>query len=241
MTCPTVTNRFVEIINDALVLAGKLTPGQVATAGDMSFSLRLLNNIQGLWSGQTQYLFYVNTVFHTVIESKLVYTISTDTSSDIVANAFEDISSLNYSVGEIDYGCQYLPLKAFNLIPIKNIVAYPTNWTYETFGTYTQLRIYPQPQVDMVLRINGKQILSDVGLFDSSAVIAPFGILPLTYTLAKHMINFGRGNAQPNFYTTCDRIMSEFISANRQDPSYEISPPFGSSKSGTAYGGGGPF
>ncbi len=231
MACPGVEQQpYIQLINEAFVLAGASSAGNPLSAADVLLGISVLNQVLGIWSGLNQFLFYED-VFDFLIEISLEnYRLGTISSAEIKTNPFQTITSLNYRIGGVDYGCQFTPWKSYNLIPQKNIEAYPTNYTYQYYGTYTLLRIFPKPPIGTIIKVTGKQILLDASLFTSSTAIPPHARTALIYFMAKMLLQLGKGVKTSGFDNDFTFYFNMFCASNKQSNEYEVFPPFLSSK-----------
>lgn len=230
-------NVVLEWANYSYQLAG--SPQRSVISGpDAALAKFLLNSILGKWGADNRYIFFNNKtefVITTDLANKQEFTIGPSTIFDVQANPYNDILSLYYNSGGIDYQMKYMPLKSYDAINFKNIGAYPVYYTFEAQKDFTLLKIFPFPTEGMIIKINGKQRLSDVTYFQSITEIPDYSVLYLIYELAFQLSNFKGWTPQPNFMTAYNDLHRTFMAANKLDVQNELVPAF--LPYGSYYGG----
>ncbi len=226
-------NTVLEWVSYAYQLAG--SPQRAVIFGpDAQLAKFLLNSILDVWSGDNRNIFFNNQTLFTIttaLTNKQFFTIGPSAIYDVQDNAYNDILSVYYNAGGIDYQIKYMPLKSYDAINFKNIGAYPVYYDFEAHKDYTVLKIFPFPTEGMIIKVNGKQRLSNVTYFQTNTEVANYGVLFLIYELARQLSNFKGWTPQPDFKQTYIDLQRKFVASNKQDLQYELVPaflPFGS-------------
>jgi len=199
---------------------------------DVRLAERLINEVLAQWSSANITIFFNATIVFDAGTNSDTYIIGSsysaleDNEVLVNKNPFNTIRSAFFRLSNLDYPIKYLEPKQFDGIPLKRIGGYPQYYTYEVQQDYTIVRFYPFPQYGMVMKLKGKQKLSDVTLFETNVPIPKYAFLPLKYCLANELINSTGGNPQPNFYNDLNKHMARLMRSNKQDVTYEYNLPF---------------
>ena len=242
MSCDQKNRQIAEIIDDALRYAGNTSNAGVNDGYWTKKALRICNNVLNIWSSIDLTNFFVNSVEFDSNGGSINFVIGKDltdvatTDQYINTEHFNTITSLVFVYAGMQYVVKFEPQKSYYNGTYIYGSALPGIYTYEVYKDRTVMKILPQPFAGIRFIINGKQFIEDVNLLSSDTSIPQYAELPLTYQIARELVNMGAGQPQADFYTNYDKIMTAFRNANKQDEQYEIRPALAHSSAGRGYG-----
>jgi hypothetical protein len=243
MVCDATNQPVAEIIEIALLIAGKSADSGVNPGVWVARAKNALNRITAQWGVTDLYNFYLNEIVFTGDSSKLNYKIGIGL--DIDTQPFNTITSMWYTYGGSTIPIQYQTMQSFNYFTFQSQVGMPRIFTYNNQDGVTNLKILPRSIAGLQITINGKQQIGELSLFDSNIKIPDYAKNALIYSLANELFAMGAGTPNDNFNANLAAHMQILKDASKQDRQMELKPvttSIGAGRGvgcGTYWGGGG--
>jgi hypothetical protein len=226
MSCEAPRLSISEFIRGAFQLAG-YGNNRVVDGPAIKQGLLLLNMLLDLWGCINLFIPFVTEYTFDADGIEREFRIGKLSDCNVVTNPFNEITSINYTIGQITYQPMYLGWQYFQAIEFKNVCSYPEFWTWRAENGVTRLLLYPYPQSGALIALNGLQGSSEVSLFQNAMdSIAPAQAMYLQYCLASELINRGYGSPQGTFQADKQTHYLNFLRATKDDTEYEPDVPF---------------
>lgn len=222
MSCDASYQPVSDIIEDALLIAGKASNSGVTSGFWATKAQYCLNLIVSEWSKTDLYNFYVNTHTFTAFGNKIEYSIGIGL--DIDTRPFNTITGMYYYYSGTNIPILYEPIRSFNHGTYQLMTNLPAIFTYNNQTGVTFLKMLPRPLTGLPITIIGKQELGSLSLFDSSVTIPDYAKSALTYQLANELFARGAGTPNQNFATTLKYHLDVLKKASKQDRQIEVKP-----------------
>lgn len=172
-----------DLIKDAGVTAGIISPKQTFNGTEVADALRQLNNI--LETMNLDKNFPPNKFVENASVNNNLISISLDSGSDIQIRRPNIITSVSYILGNVEYPLVYVSQDDYDQSEKSNTdIGYPIYYTTRTENTELVIEMYPRKSGSLDVVVTGENSLGEWTL--DTEIVLPDGYYPfLEYRLAE--------------------------------------------------------
>jgi hypothetical protein len=180
-----------QLINNALILLGELSPSETPDAFMLSSGLELINELLGKFTSDSIYIPFLTTISFTMVPGQDVYSVSDMVSADISADRIVDLSFANYFVQTIVYPIRIINKATYTgVVRLTDLLQRPGFVFLDKQATESFLTFYPKPDQPYPCQVQVKSMIDKLSEHQLMTELPPFYYGFMKYALARKFLAY---------------------------------------------------